>query len=518
MSSARATGRFSRRVFLLVAGLLLAVSTIFTAFFVVVQKQRLEAAVADRGRALGGLLSIGARVGVYSESAALVQETLSLVVGRRDVLSAAVFGPDGGLIAASGRTPALQEVAGRLGPAELAVARLLGSESACVEHWDAGSIQTFCPVLLRERGTAADLYLEDRPQDAFRPKQIGFVRVSLDRTPLRREIGQLLLRSLGLMAVVLLLGGWAGHRVARRVTRPLERLTEVVRVFGAGGGVGELSHMPNNEVGRLAEAFKNMTHELAEREREKEQLAERLRHAQKMEAVGALSQGIAHDFKNILSTLKIGVHLLEKGSPGDESVLKYTGRMQVTLERARELVERLLTFSRTRELKMGVVDLAALLHKLAPAFRMATGEQVRLQLEPPGSPVAVCGDPGSLEQLLMNLVYNARDAMPAGGVLSVWAAVRAGAPGAPPLARISVSDTGVGMAPEVRSRIFEPFYTTKGHGAGMGLGLAIVRGIVEEHRGRIEVESSPGRGTTFHVDLPLAQEPAGGAGAAEGVS
>jgi hypothetical protein len=285
-----------------------------------------------------------------------------------------------------------------------------------------------------------------------------------------------------------------------------------VRTYGAGGEIGDLSRIPNDEIGRLAAAFTAMTHDLGEREREKELLAERLRYAQKMEAVGALSQGISHDFKNVLSTLKMLVYLIAKGSSGNEPVLTYTGRMEATLERARELVERLLTFSRTRELQLGIVDLAVLLERLAPACRIALGDQVRLSLEPPGHPVLVHGDPASLEQLLMNLVYNARDAMPHGGLLTLRLGVRAAAAGAPPMARISVGDTGVGIAPAERSRIFEPFFSTKGPGTGVGLGLSIVRGIVEEHCGRIQVVSAPGQGTTFHVDLPLAtqaEEPSG---------
>ena len=122
-------------------------------------------------------------------------------------------------------------------------------------------------------------------------KYIGFVRITLDRTPLRREIGRLVLRSIALMAVILLLGGWAGFRFARRVTEPLERLTEAVRAFGSGGDIGELTRMPEDEIGRLAAAFTSMTRDIDEREREKERLAERLRHAQKMEAVGSAQPG-----------------------------------------------------------------------------------------------------------------------------------------------------------------------------------------------------------------------------------
>ena len=157
MSSARADSRFSRRVFLGVAAMLLAVSTIFTTYFILAQKQTLETAAADRSRAIGGLLSTGARVGVYAESAELVEETLSLVVSRRGMLSAAVFALDGRLAAAAGRTPDLKAAAGRLDAEQLGMVRLLWPGGQCLSRREAGAIEAFCPVVLRERGASADL-------------------------------------------------------------------------------------------------------------------------------------------------------------------------------------------------------------------------------------------------------------------------------------------------------------------------------------------------------------------------
>lgn len=513
MSSARLSSRFSGRVFLIVVSMLLGVSVTLTGYFVVTQTRQMEDSLADRSQGIAGLLANSARAAIYAENAELLQETLRGVVGRQDVLASAVFSPDGRLIAAEGRTPELRAAVAVLESEELPLTRRLGAGSGCADHEDEATIEAFCPVLVRQAGTAGvDLFFGAA---AAAPAQqyIGFVDVLVDRTPLRHAIGRLIQRSLGLLAVILLLGAWAARYFARRVSEPLERLTEAVRAFGAGGTVGDIPGMPDNEIGKLTEAFTGMTRDLREREREKEQLAERLRHAEKMEAVGALSQGVAHDFKNILSTLKVAVHLLEKGAPHEESVQKYTGRMRMTLERGRELIERLLTFSRTRELRRGVVDLRGLLEGLAPSLRTALGDQVRLQLESGGGPVAVWGDGAALEQLLMNLAYNARDAMPDGGVLSVSIRVLPGAAGAPDFARLSVGDTGVGMEAETQARAFEPYFTTKGPGAGTGLGLSIVRGIVDDHQGCIGVESAPGRGTTFHVDLPLA--PAGAAGADE---
>jgi signal transduction histidine kinase len=502
MSSAERSHRLGRRVFVGLALLLLAVSLVFTAYFLHVQRQRLEVALADRGRGLGGLLATGARIGVFSENAELVQETLRGVVDRRDVLSAGVFAPDGKPIAVAGRTPALQAAAGQLDPRDVALAGRLGPASGCLSHEDSVVVDALCPVLLRQRpaaGEAADL--ESRT-DAPGADYIGFVRVSLDRRPMRRELALLALRSLGLLAVVLVGGTWIGYLFTRRVTDPLERLTDAVRAFGAGGEIRELPRMPDDEIGRLAAAFAKMTRDIAEREREKEQLAERLREAQKLEAVGTLSQGISHDFKNILSTLNGTVHVLQKGSPGNEFVAKYATKMQVSLDRARELVERLVLFSRTRLLHAGPVDLTALLARLAPMLREVVGDGVQLRVELPGAAVAVAGDAPSLEQLLLNLAYNARDAMPQGGALSLRLESAAGAGGSG-VARVTVRDNGVGMDAETRRRLFEPYFTTKDVRSGLGLGLSIVHGIVEQHHGRIEVESAPGEGTTFRVELPL---------------
>jgi signal transduction histidine kinase len=499
--------RFSHRVFKVFALSLLAVSAIFTTYFLYVQQQRLESALVDRSRGLGGLLATGAKIAVYSENPELVRETLHGVVDRRDVLSAAVFTIDRALVAAEGRSPALTAGASQLTPRDIAAAQRLGAESGCATLQNGAVVDTLCPVQIRKRAASEqDLYFES-PQEAAGEETVGFVKITLDRRPMRRELRVLALRSLLLLALILVLGSWAGLVFSRRVTEPLERLTEAVRAFGAGGQVRELTRMPEDEIGRLAEAFTNMTRDIVEREREQARLEERLRNAQKMEAVGTLSQGISHDFKNILSTLKAAVHILQKGSPGNEFVLRYTEKMQTSLDRARDLVDRLVSFSRTRQLPASPVDLSALLERLAPMLCEAVGESVRLNVEHPGRPVRILGDAPSIEQLLLNLAYNARDAMHEGGILCVRLETAAGTgAGGEGVARLLVQDTGLGMDPAVRRRLFEPFFTTKEVGAGSGLGLSIVHGIVEQHRGRIEVESELGEGALFRIELPLLPE------------
>jgi signal transduction histidine kinase len=518
MSSVKPAGHLSRRVFAVIALLLLAVSAVFTGYFLHIQRQRLEAAIRDRGKGLAGLLATGAKVAVYAENAELVQETLQGVVDRRDVLAAAVFTAAGAPVATAGRTPALKAAAAQLNPGDVALTQQLGANSGCLNHQDPGVIETYCPVLLRVRPeSGAELYFGVATASApITESLIGFVKVTIDRKPLQRELVSLVVRNLGLMLIVLLLCTGMAFRFSRRVTEPLEQLTEAVRAFGANGTFRELPRLPDDEIGRLAAAFTRMTGDIVERDREKERLSERLREAQKMEAVGTLSQGVAHDFKNILSTLKTAVHLLRKGAPDNEFVLKYAGKIQTSVDRAQDLVERLVMFSRTQRLETLPVELNALLAHLEPMLREAVGPGVHLELTPAPGPVCVLGDEGSLGQLLMNLAYNARDAMPGGGSLGIrLEAVPASESGAA-RARIVVRDTGGGMDAEVRRRMFEPFFTTKDVGGGMGLGLSIVRGIVEQHHGRIEVESEPGAGATFRVELPLAAEAAGRAARSDG--
>jgi len=504
MSSAKRSRRFSYRVFKVFALSLLMVSAIFTGYFLYVRKQRLEDNLVNKGRLLAGLLASGAKTAVFSENADLVRDTFQGVIERPGVLAASVFTQDRVLLTSSATSPAFRVHPETFTDIEKELAASPQARKECVIRQHEGHTDFFCPVLIRTGAASGQELYFAGPAAAARDELVGFVQLTLDREPLRRELALLLQNNLLLMLGLLAIGTAAAFFLARRVTEPLERLTAAVRAFGAEGSIVELPASSAEEIDRLAAAFTGMTRDIAEREREKDRLTERLQQARKMEAVGALSQGISHDFKNILSTLKGAVHILQKGSPDNEFVQKYTGKMQVSLDRARDLVERLVAFSRTRQLLMGPVDLTALLARLAPMLREAVGESVSLRVEFPGEPVRVLGDAASLEQLLMNLAYNSRDAMPDGGILCLRLEIVAAAALETGAARITVGDTGVGMEPEVRRRLFEPFFTTKDVGAGLGLGLSIVHGIVEQHHGRIEVESEPGEGTSFRVELPLA--------------
>jgi two-component system cell cycle sensor histidine kinase/response regulator CckA len=236
---------------------------------------------------------------------------------------------------------------------------------------------------------------------------------------------------------------------------------------------------------------------------ERKRLEEQLRQSQKMEAIGRLAGGVAHDFNNLLTIILGNIHLLRQVSPPDVEAISLIDDIREAADRAAGLVRQLLTFSRRTPAHPEIIDLNQVVSATANLLKRLLGEQVFVNLKLSPEPVRVRADRGQLEQVIMNLAVNARDAMPTGGTLTL-ATRRVDPPslGEDPIARLIVSDTGIGMTDEVKARIFEPFFTTKGPDKGTGLGLATVYGIVEQAGGHIEVDSTPGKGTTFRVDLP----------------
>jgi two-component system, cell cycle sensor histidine kinase and response regulator CckA len=222
--------------------------------------------------------------------------------------------------------------------------------------------------------------------------------------------------------------------------------------------------------------------------------------AQKMEAVGRLAGGVAHDFNNLLSVILGFAHTLARRLPADPRLHHPTGEIILAAERAAQLTRQLLRFCRKEVPEPRVVDLNAVVRGGLAMLRRLLGETIELEERLMPGVVPVRADPGQLEQVILNLAVNARDAMPGGGRLVVETAPAD--IGDVPALRLSVSDTGSGITAEVRPHLFEPFFTTKEAGKGTGLGLATVHAIVTEAGGLVDVESSPGRGSSFHVRLP----------------
>ena len=237
------------------------------------------------------------------------------------------------------------------------------------------------------------------------------------------------------------------------------------------------------------------------------ELEAQLRHSQKMEAIGQLAGGIAHDFNNILTVIQGFALTLLDDDCDPASRRSATKHIVEAAERAAGLTRQLLAFGRRQVMQPQHVDVNELVASLAKMVRRVLGEDIDLQLQLSARPLAIHADAGLIDQVLMNLVINARDAMPSGGLLRIDTFARTGAEGDEAVVR--VVDTGTGIPQESLSKIFDPFYTTKEAGKGSGLGLATAFGIVAQHGGRIDVSSRVGSGTTFEVVLPAtANKPA----------
>jgi two-component system, cell cycle sensor histidine kinase and response regulator CckA len=237
---------------------------------------------------------------------------------------------------------------------------------------------------------------------------------------------------------------------------------------------------------------------------ERKRLEEQLHHSQRLEAVGRLAGGVAHDFNNLLMVITGYSHmLLDAMHPSDPARLDLEQVVKAS-ERATDLTRQLLAFSRRQGVRASLVDLNALVREMDRMLRRMLGEDIELTVVLAPELKAVRADPGQIEQVILNIVVNARDAMPGGGKLLLETR-NLGAPGQDSVT-LSIRDTGIGMDAQVRSRIFEPFFTTKEHGTG--LGLATSYGIIKENGGDLQVESAPGKGTTFRIELPVAAQTA----------
>jgi PAS domain S-box-containing protein len=275
------------------------------------------------------------------------------------------------------------------------------------------------------------------------------------------------------------------------------------RVRSAGGGWASVETVAT---GRLADPDVHGVVLNCRDVTERKRLEAELRQSQRLESVGQLAGGVAHDFNNFLSVIRGYARFVIEGLPGDSGLRSDAEEIAKAAERASRLTQQLLVFSRRDVVQSRVLDLSEVLAGLASLLGRTLGEHVELRTKAEPGLWSVEADPTQIEQVLVNLAVNARDAMPGGGELDIELA-NAEVGGAPHV-RLTVSDTGRGMSPEVMDRAFEPFYSTKPKGQGTGLGLATVYGIVTQADGRIAIRSAPGEGTTIEVLLPATAAPA----------
>ena len=279
----------------------------------------------------------------------------------------------------------------------------------------------------------------------------------------------------------------------------------------------EVGLSPNRSDGELKIIM--LIHDVSERRKAEESLRrshEMLRQAEKLEAIGRLAGGTAHEFNNLLTKVMGYAALMLSALDSKEQVLDYVEKITEASKRAGSLTHQLLAFSRRQVVEPRILDLNVVLAEAQEVLPTLVGSNIKTSLVPAPGPVCVRADQSQIHQIIVNLVTNARDAMPDGGRLEIRVGARELAepelrehlPGlvAGKYVELTVSDTGVGMARDVQSRLFEPFFSTKEFGKGAGLGLAAIYGIVQQNGGSISVESKPGQGSTFKILLPRVQD------------
>ncbi|HTU02988.1 MAG TPA: ATP-binding protein, partial [Candidatus Sulfotelmatobacter sp.] len=274
---------------------------------------------------------------------------------------------------------------------------------------------------------------------------------------------------------------------------------------------------------RLRETLEQQLSQRRKIEEARLELERRMLASQRLEGLGLLAGGVAHDFNNMLAVILGYAELLQEQVPAGSEAAAHTGEILAAAERSRRLTRQLLAIGQRQSLELRAVDLNGVIRASEGLLRRALRESTSIVLRCSPEPCMVMADPGSIEQVLFNLAANAQDAMPRGGTLTIETRnVELGAPASfshgdaetGPHVLLSIADTGTGIDARTLPRIFDPFFTTKGEGKGTGLGLPTVYGIVKQHQGAIDVRSVPGGGTGFDLYFPRAAASAGSAGSA----
>lgn len=322
-------------------------------------------------------------------------------------------------------------------------------------------------------------------------------------------------QDMGLLALIatalFLTVGWVAEL---SLLRPIARITQMARRLGTGDLEARVGGgLPRGELAELATALDGSAQSLQRQRSDIEALNARLRQSQRMEAIGQLTGGVAHDFNNLLTVVMGNAELLAEQTAGQPMQHMLAEMIGSAAQRGAALTTQLLAFARKQALEPRAVDLNPLVAGLDPMLRRTLGEHIEIELIRGAGLWLAMVDPGQLENALLNLCLNARDAMPTGGRLTLETAnarldpdyaethteVKPGQ-----YVMLAVSDTGQGIAPEHLQKVFEPFFTTKAKGKGTGLGLAMVYGFVKQSGGHVSIYSEPGQGTTVKLYLPRA--------------
>ncbi len=501
---------FSARIFLTFSALIIIVALSFTIFFYHYQKSELTDKMENKGKLLSSLLAHSARLGVFTENAELLNAPIDGVLEDPEVLSVGVYTTTGKVLATRSRSGSNLQPEKDVWDGN--VRKVLSHSPSFVHRREDRNFTFWTRVVLKPTETDRDSVFFNPEQMRNTEQNIGFVRVVMDGGYLRKNLHALLGSSSLIGIISLIMGSLLAYLISARITKPLNRLTDGVNRFGMEGKYSEIEVETGDEIGKLAAAFNNMVDSLKKREEEKEELEEKLRHSQKMEAIGTLAGGVAHDFNNILMAIN-GYGILLQSELEEESRLwSYADQIVKAGDRAANLTHRLLAFTRKQIIAPRPIIIDDTIANIEKMLTRLITEDVELKLDLNAHDAVAIVDPSQLDQVMINLVANARDAMPQGGRITVATCVvsldddfvkRHDQDKTGDYVLVAVTDSGIGMEENIVKRIFDPFFTTKEVGKGTGLGLSMVYGIVRQHNGIIEVDTKTGKGSAFRIYFPL---------------
>jgi len=478
-----------RTKFFLYSNTLIVVTMGLFALLAIAHAQREQyKAIESRGRSVTEALAIPItdalmyeELGLVSESGLIENYISEILTRNQDLLRYVVVTDSHGVVTHSNRWSLLGQP----------FRRALGASSIDGQ-----------PQIERRTSSWGERILEVRSPLNISTRFWGAVAVGFSLEPVESEVEVLAYR-VALLAAVLMLGNSILTAVyVETLIRPILGLNQTMKRAGRGDLSARADARRGDEVGELASAFNRMMEELEQASARELARQSQLAHTEKMAAMGTLAAGVAHEVNNPLAGILTCLETM-RANP-DDGVLRsrYLELIEQGIKRISHTVQTLLDFSRPREMRP---EPTSVNHNLQHVAELAdytlrkNSIRVRFELDP-GDPVVIA-DHFQMEQLFLNLVLNASQAMPGGGTLTLRTSRRADR------VLVEVIDTGEGIAPEIRDRIFDPFFTTRAVGQGTGLGLAVSYSIVSAHRGSIEVDSVPGHGSTFRVILPSRPAP-----------
>ncbi|HPD61354.1 MAG TPA: ATP-binding protein, partial [Thermodesulfobacteriota bacterium] len=481
--------KFSVKVFVTFTIFFFIMASSFTAFFYYQQSKALTNTLIKNSELLVGVLAYSVRLGVLSENKDLLRVAAEGIFQQENVLGVSIFNLQKNLFSKLNSDKVSDQQTSASEDEKIPDSIIASFRQEQPLYWVNGkdSMDLWSPVITVSGYTSEeDLFLGE-PSSKKRALIIGFAKITIDKTGLKEKLNDLLLKSVFIGFIFWSIGSLLIFIMTRRITTPLKRLTDGVHTLGRGGAASEVKVETGDEVGQLADAFNTMLDALKKREAEKEQLQEQLRHAQKLEAIGTLAGGIAHDFNNILTAIMGFGGLIQMKAPKGSLLRSNIEQILESAQKAADLTRNLLAFSRKQLTALKPLNLNESISNLKKLLVRLIKEDIEFKVELGEDDLIVMADQGQLDQVIMNLVTNARDAMPKGGVLTIATeavqlpphiAVTSPSSNSDGYALISVTDTGVGIDEKIKEKIFDPFFTTKEVGKGTGLGLSMIYGIV----------------------------------------